>query len=202
MSHMKHIDNDLTENPAHNPANNPSNNLVVQKTRNWVEQIVIGLNLCPFAEPVFKNQQIDYLIINSDGLEQHLQSLAECLSKLDESPAIETSLIIFPDSYQTFDDYLELLYLANELLSDLDYAGTYQLASFHPDYRFEGSPEDDAANFSNRSPFPMLHLIRENSLEKAIAHYPDVDQVPENNIKKLREIGYHEMQQRLRQIIA
>ncbi|MBE9559998.1 MAG: DUF1415 domain-containing protein [Proteobacteria bacterium] len=178
----------------------PVENPVLQRTRNWVEQIVIGLNLCPFAEPVFKNDQIDYTIINAGNLEQHLRSLAECFTTLDGSPEIETSLIIFPEDYQAFDDYLELLYLSNELLSDLAYVGTYQLASFHPDYVFEGSSEDDAANFTNRSPYPMLHLIREHSLEKAISHYPDVEQVPENNIKKLREIGYERMKKRLEEI--
>lgn len=178
------------------------NEQFIQQTRNWVEQIVIGLNLCPFAEPVFKNNQIDYVVINGHQLEKHLESLATCFSKLDESTAIETSLVIFPDGYRSFDDYLELLYLANELLTELDYGGIYQLASFHPQYMFEGSSEDDAANFSNRSPYPMLHLIREHSLEKAIASYPNVDQVPENNIKILRKIGYKEMQQRIEKISA
>ncbi len=181
-------------------ARDVGDNPIIQKTRNWVEQIVIGMNLCPFAEPVFKNEQIDYVIIAGDNLEQHLLSIADCLSKLETSPDIETSLILFPDCYQNFDDYLELLYLANELLADLGYEGTYQLASFHPDYLFEGSTEDDAANFTNRSPCPMLHLIREHSLEKAVASYPDIEQVPENNIKKLREIGYEKMQQQLDEI--
>ena len=101
-----------------------------------------------------------------------------------------------------FDNYLDLLDIANQLLEDLHYAGTYQLASFHPDYRFAGSAENDASNFSNRSPYPMLHVIRESSLEKAIANYPNVEQVPENNIKKLREIGYQEMQAKLKKITA
>ena len=161
---------------------------------------MIGLDLCPFASRPFQNNTIEYTVNPGDSTDQHLHQLAECFSRLDASADIETSLLIYPDAYQSFDDYLDLLELANHLLEDLDYAGTYQIASFHPDYRFEGNAEDDASNFSNRSPYPMLHLIRESGLEKAIANYPNVEQIPENNIKKLREIGYQEMQRKLKDI--
>ena len=161
---------------------------------------MIGLDLCPFASRPFQNNTIEYTVNPGDSTEQHLHKLAECFSRLDASADIETSLLIYPDAYQSFDDSLDLLELANHLLEDLDYAGIYQIASFHPGYRFEGSAEDDASNFSNRSPYPMLHLIRESGLEKAIANYPNVDLVPENNIKKLREIGYQEMQRKLKDI--
>ena len=173
---------------------------VIQNTKNWVEEIVIGLNLCPFASQPFFNDTIEYTVISGDSTEQHLHQLAESFSRLDASAEIETSLLIYPDAYSSFDNYLDLLDLANHLLDDLHYAGTYQIASFHPQYRFEGSAEEDASNFSNRSPYPMLHLIREHSLEKAIADYPNVEQVPENNIKKLREIGYHELQEKLKKL--
>ena len=163
--------------------------------------MVIGLNLCPFAAKVVTDNRIDYVVINSSSLQQHLQQLADCLSTLDKTKDIETSLLIFPDNYQQFDDYLELLYLANSLLEDLNYSGIYQLASFHPDYLFDGSSENDAANFSNRSPYPMLHLLRESSLEKAIAAYKDIDQVPQNNIDRLQQIGYPNMQKTLKKII-
>ena len=165
---------------------------------------MIGLNLCPFASLPFQNNSIEYAVNTGGSIEQHLQQLADCFTRLDarinNSADIETSLLIYPDAYQEFDNYLELLDYANQLLEDLNYTGTYQIASFHPDYRFAGSAENDASNFSNRSPYPMLHLIRESSLEKAIANYPNVEQIPENNIKKLREIGYQEMQAKLRNI--
>lgn len=135
-------------------------------------------------------------------MEQHLQQLADCFARLDGTAEIETSLMIYPDAYQNFDNYLDMLDMSNRLLEDLNFTGTYQIASFHPDYRFEGSAEDDASNFSNRSPYPMLHLIRESGLEKAIDSYPDVDQIPENNIKKLQQIGYEEMQEKLKNITA
>ena len=183
-----------------------TNQTVIQQTKNWVEKIVIGLNLCPFASQPFKNDAIEYTVCTGDSTEQHLQQLAECFARLDArsntSADIETSLLIYPDAYQTFDSYLDLLDIANQLLEDLHYTGIYQLASFHRDYRFAGSTENDASNFSNRSPYPMLHLFRESSLEKAIANYPNVEQIPENNIRKLREIGYQEMQKKLKKLTA
>ena len=175
-----------------------TNQAVIQQTKNWVEEIVIGLNLCPFASLPFHNNAIEYSVNTGSSTEQHLQQLADCFARLDDSTNIETSLLIYPDAYQAFDNYLDLLDIANQLLEDLHYTGSYQLASFHPDYRFAGSAENDASNFSNRSPCPMLHVIRESSLEKAIANYPNIEQVPENNIKKLQEIGYQEMQKKLK----
>lgn len=162
--------------------------------------MVIGLNLCPFASQVVSDNSIDYTVADGNNLEQHLQQVADCFTKLDKTKGIETSLVIFPHSYQRFDDYLELLYLANLLLEDLDYSGIYQLASFHPRYLFEGSTEQDASNFSNRSPYPMLHVIREGSLEKAIASYENIEQVPQININTLQQIGYLAMQQTLKKI--
>ena len=181
-----------------------TNQTVIQQTKNWVEKIVIGLNLCPFASQPFHNDAIEYIVNTGDSIEQHLQQLADCFARLDARSNtradIETSLLIYPDAYQTFDNYLDLLDIANQLLEDLHYTGIYQLASFHPYYRFAGSTENDASNFSNRSPHPMLHVIRESSLEKAISNYPNIEQVPENNIKKLREIGYKEMQTKFKNI--
>jgi hypothetical protein len=183
-----------------------TNQAVIQQTKNWVEEIVIGLNLCPFASQPFQNDAIEYTVNTGDSTEEHLQQLADCFARLDAisntSTDIETSLLIYPDAYQTFDNYLELLDIANQLLEDLHYTGIYQLASFHPYYRFAGSAENDASNFSNRSPHPMLHVIRESSLEKAISSYPNIAHVPENNIKKLREIGYKEMQTKLKNITS
>lgn len=181
-----------------------ANQHVIQQTKNWVEEIVIALNLCPFASLPFQNDAVEYTVNTGDSTEQHLQQLADCFARLEarssNSAEIETSLLIYPDAYQTFDNYLDLLDIANQLLEDLHYTGIYQLASFHPDYRFAGSLENDASNFTNRSPHPMLHVIRESSLEKAISHYPNIEQVPENNIKKLRAIGYREMQKKLKNI--
>lgn len=163
--------------------------------------MVIALNLCPFAAKVMLEDRVAYIVVSGDDLEQHLHQLADCFTQLDEDRNIETSLIIFPQAYEKFDDYLELLHLAERLLEALNYSGTYQLASFHPAYLFDGSSEDDASNFTNRSPYPMLHLLRESSIEKAVASYVDIDDVPQNNIKKLQQIGYPAMQQLLNSIM-
>jgi len=178
---------------------------VIQQTKNWVKEIVIGLNLCPFAARPFNDNTIDYIVASTQdekpAIEQHLHQLADCFSKLDNSAEIDTCLLIFPETYDQFDDYLELLDLSNLLLDDLHYSGIYQLASFHPEYLFDDTQEDDASNFTNRSPYPMLHIIREIDLEKAIANYPDVEAIPENNIKKLQEIGFEEMQNRFKKFL-
>ena len=177
---------------------------VIRQTKNWVRDIVIGLNLCPFAAKPFNDNTIDYIVVSVQGeeptIEQHLHQLANCFNKLDNAVDIETSLLIFADGYARFDDYLELLHLSNLLLEDLHYIGIYQLASFHPQYLFEDTEDDDVSNFTNRSPYPMLHIIREHSLEKAIASYPDIEMVPVNNIKKLQEIGLKEMQKKLKKL--
>ena len=173
---------------------------VIQQTKRWVEDIVIGLNLCPFAAQPFNDNRIEYIVSDNNEVENDLQELAICFSILDNRVSIETILLIFPQAYKNFDDYLEILYLANLLLEDLKLSGTYQLASFHPDYHFEGSAIDDASNFTNRSPFPMLHILRERSVERAIKSYNHIETVPRNNIKNLRKIGFNVMQQTLKDI--
>lgn len=174
---------------------------VIQQTQRWVNDVVIALNLCPFASRVVSENRIDYIVVSGDSLEQHLHQLADSFAKLDETGDIETSLIIFPQAYDNFDDYLELLELANLLVEELNYAGIYQLASFHPQYQFADSTEDDASNFTNRSPYPMLHLLRESSIEKAVASYRNIEDIPNNNIKKLQQLGYAAMQQMLKNIM-
>ena len=137
---------------------------VIQQTKTWVSQVVIGLNLCPFAAQPFEDNRIEYIVCRNKETEQDLQELAVCFSALENKVEIETILLIFAESYKSFDDYLELLYLANLLLDDLNFSGKYQLASFHPEYHFEGTDIDDASNFSNRSPYPMLHILEKKVL--------------------------------------
>jgi len=178
----------------------PSNQSIIQQTKDWVSQIVIDLQLCPFASAAFSSDSIDYTIIPRNDITIHLHQIANSYSVFDNDTTIETQLLIFPEAYQDFEDYLDLLHLANQILKDLKYIGIYQLASFHPLYRFADSAEKDAANYSNRSPYPMLHVLRESSLDKAIASHPNIDNVPQNNIDKLEEIGYLTMKKRLEAI--
>ena len=173
---------------------------VIQQTKKWVSQVVIGLNLCPFAAQPFEDNRIEYIVSHNKETEQDLQELAVCFSILENKVEVETILLIFPESYRSFDDYLELLYLANLLLDDLNFSGIYQLASFHPEYHFEGSEINDASNFSNRSPYPMLHILRENSVERAIKSYNHIERIPQNNVKNLQAIGFDVMQQTLKDI--
>jgi hypothetical protein len=177
-----------------------TNQTIIQQTKDWVSQIVIDLQLCPFAATPFSSDNIDYTIISERDISQHLHQIAESYAFLDNEKNIETQLLIFPNAYKKFDDYLDLLHLANQILEDLKYIGVYQLASFHPLYRFAGSTETDAANYSNRSPYPMLHILREKSLEKAIASHPNIKEVPQKNIDKLDKIGYPAMQKKLEAI--
>jgi hypothetical protein len=173
---------------------------VIQQTKKWVSQVVIGLNLCPFAAQPFEDNRIEYIVSHNKETEQDLQELAVCFSVLENKVEVETILLIFPEPYKLFDDYLELLYLANLLLDDLGFSGVYQLASFHPEYHFEGSEIDDASNFTNRSPYPMLHILREKSIERAVKSYNHIETIPQNNVKNLQSIGFDVMQQTLKDI--
>ena len=163
---------------------------IIAQTQRWIETVVIGHQFCPFASHVFVADTIHYQVSVQEQLETCLQALvAEC-QRLDNDQDIETTLIIYPQGYADFDLFLEMLELAENLLIVQGYEGVYQLASFHPHYQFEGADANDPANFTNRSPFPMLHLLREASLERAICEYPDSDSIPERNIEHARVMGF------------
>ncbi|HHJ36499.1 MAG TPA: DUF1415 domain-containing protein [Gammaproteobacteria bacterium] len=179
----------------------PDTETIIQQTKNWVSEIVIDLQLCPFASAAFNTNNIDYTVVHRRDITRHLQQIADCFTFLDDHENIETQLLIFSDAYKDFDNYLDLLHLANQILEDLKYTGIYQLASFHPLYRFADSMDNDASNYSNRSPYPMLHILREKSLEQAITGYPDIEKVPEKNIRKLNKIGYVRMRKKLDSIV-
>ncbi len=162
---------------------------IADSTRCWVESIVIGHNFCPFAKAALDAGRVRFAISHASDLEAALQDLiSECV-RLDDSADIETTLVVYADAFSAFDDFLDLIDLANRLLEMQGYEGTYQLAHFHPDYCFEGSSENDPANYTNRSPCPTLHIIREASLEKAIASYPQAEKIPQNNIELARKLG-------------
>ena len=169
----------------------------VSQVKKWLERIVIGLNFCPFAKKEFERQtiryQLDYSCEQSDSLTQLLAELA----LLDEQPEIETTLLIYPQSYGSFDDYLDWLSLATSLVEQGGYRGIYQLASFHPDYCFEGESADDPANYTNRSPYPIIHILREASLSRVLNTFSDPESIPERNIAKARQMGSAALQKLL-----
>lgn len=167
---------------------------IKKQTQAWIETVIIGLDICPFAHKVHQQDSIRYSVSKELSLERCLEALIlECL-RLDTAPEVATTLLIYPNAFKAFGDYLDFLALAESLLVEQGYEGVYQLASFHPDYCFEGCDESDPANYTNRSPYPMLHLIREDSLEKALASYPDPEGIPLRNMKLTRRLGKTKME--------
>lgn len=167
---------------------------IISASQAWLNHFVIHYNICPFARREQEKNSIRYLVLEGDDTEQHLEALIVEAEHLNHHPASETSLLIFSDGYQDFDDFLDLVAIADDLLIDQGYEGVYQLASFHPDYCFADASPDDAANYTNRSPYPMLHIIREASIEKALTKYPDPEQIPERNMQLTRELGSENLQ--------
>lgn len=166
-----------------------SRDRAIQQTKNWIEQVVIGCNFCPFAAKEVRNDTIHYEVVEATELAPVLEALLIECRLLDQQAAIETGFLIFPNAFADFNDYLVLVELAEELLKKNKYEGIYQLASFHPRYIFEGSDEEDAANYTNRSVYPMLHLLREEGIEKVLEKYPDPENIPERNVRFAREKG-------------
>ncbi len=166
---------------------------IIAHTRKWINDVVIGCNFCPFAAREFKNETILYEVALSENIGDCLEAFLSQCKILDENPGIETSFLIMPNAVKDFHAYLDLLGLAEELIEKEDYEGIYQVASFHPLYLFEGSTEDDPANYTNRSIYPMLHILREESVERALERFPDAASIPERNIRFAREKGLSEM---------
>jgi len=173
---------------------------IIAQTKHWLEQVVIGLNFCPFARPVFEQGKIHYQVSDAQSLECCLEDLIVEAERLDKQNEIETTLLIYERALQGFEDFLDVVEIANDLMVEQGYEGVYQLASFHPDYCFAESDENDPANYTNRSPFPMLHLIREQSLEQALAHYKDPENIPDANVQLARELGLKKMQSLLEDV--
>ena len=166
---------------------------IIKPVRNWVESVVIDLNLCPFAKRELVKNRVRFSVSEAVTEEQLLEDLHTELELLNNDDAIETTLLIHPKVLQDFYDYNQFLNYVDDLLDQMDLNGIYQVASFHPDYQFGGTEPDDVENYTNKSPYPMLHLIRESSLEQAIASYPDSDKIPERNIELLETMGREKM---------
>ncbi|WP_043114817.1 DUF1415 domain-containing protein [Solimonas soli] len=159
--------------------------------RQWLDDIVIGLNLCPFAAKPTRAGRVRVVV--SEAREE-LDLLAELqleLARLDDTPPeqIETTLIAVPHLFADFAEYNDFLDQVDGMLDQFEWSGLYQVASFHPDYQFADTLPDDAGNLTNRAPWPLLHLLREDSVEAAIDSHPDVDGIPDTNIRKLREMS-------------
>lgn len=167
---------------------------IIDATRRWVEQVVVAFNLCPFAKRELVKDRVRFVVSKARDEATLLDELAHELALLNVDEAVETTLLIHPQVLQDFYHYNDFLEAADELLVDMNLEGVYQVASFHPDYQFGGTEPDDVENYTNRSPYPMLHLLREDSLSEAIDNYPEVDLIPERNIDCMNEQGFEKMQ--------
>lgn len=159
--------------------------------RRWLGRAVIGLNLCPFAKAVYVKQQVRIVVSDASTERALLEQLGEELALLRDTPAetVDTTLLVHPQVLGDFLDYNDFLDDADGLVEAMDLDGVLQVASFHPDYRFADTAPDDAGNLTNRAPWPILHLLREDSIDRAVAAYPDPNGIIERNIATMRELG-------------
>lgn len=169
----------------------------IKATQLWVNTMVVAENLCPFAKKELVKNKVHFQISNAHTEEALLHDLGVELERLTNSPTIETTLLIHPFVLTEFSKYNQFLDVSDKLLTILNLDGVFQIASFHPDYCFEGYESDDETNYSNRSPYPMLHILREESIERAVKNYPNPQDIPDNNIEKLKQLGLIECQKRL-----
>lgn len=175
---------------------------VVEVTKGWVNDFVVRMNLCPFARRELEANSVRFFVSKAETEEQLLVDLQAELDLLVADESVETTLLIHPAVLQSFYDYNQFLDYADSLLVKLDLEGVIQIASFHPDYQFADTGPDDVENYTNRSPYPMLHLIREESLERAVAHYPDPEQIPERNIVMMKQLGREKVQRLFQQCLS
>ena len=167
--------------------------LCVQQTLQWIQSFVIKLNLCPFAKREIEKKSLTIHVSDATTMEQGLSFLMKNIVLLDTDTHTETTIVLFPGLLDDFFDYLDFIDDAEEALWTEGYEGIYQLASFHPDYCFADAAPDDVTNYTNRSPYPMVHVLREARLEKAISYYGNTEDIPEKNKKFLRKVGLDEV---------
>lgn len=165
---------------------------VVQDMRTWLERAVIGLNLCPFAKAVHVKGQIHYVVSLATEPQELLQDLARELKALAsmDPEARDTTLLMAPLCLSDFLDFNDFLAEADRTLLDLDLDGMLQIASFHPDFQFAGTTADDITNFTNRAPYPTLHLLREASIDRAVEAFPEAETIFEKNMQTLEQMGH------------
>jgi uncharacterized protein len=169
-----------------------TNEEAITATTQWLEKAVIGLNLCPFAKSVHVKKQIRYLVSAAQTPDELLRDLMEELELLAQAPRdkIDTTLLIHPHVLTEFLDYNDFLSVVNTALEEVDLAGVLQVASMHPDYQFADTEPDEITNFTNRSPYPTLHLIREESIDEAVAAFPEAEMIFEKNMETMRKLDH------------
>ena len=177
----------------------PSSNteLITREVGDWLNDVVIGLNLCPFAAKPMRNRQIKTFVSHAETEETLLQDILEQLLELEStsSEKIDTTLVVVPNMLSDFYDYNLFIDWIEALLRQQNWQGIFQLATFHPNYCFGGTEPEDAENLTNRSPYPIFHLLREDSMEKVLKHYPDPESIPDKNIERVESLSESEKQQ-------
>ncbi|MFA7482881.1 MAG: DUF1415 domain-containing protein [Vulcanimicrobiota bacterium] len=168
--------------------------LIIVEVERWLRDRVVGWNLCPFARKELLQQTIRFRVSQAEDEETLLADLVAEFELLDQDSSIETTLLIHPRLLTNFADYNDFLGLAEALLEQMELEGIYQIASFHPQYQFSGTGPDDPENYTNRSPYPLLHILREDSVTQATDSYSGVEQIPERNISLMNEKGQAELQ--------
>lgn len=165
---------------------------IVAATQTWLERAVIGLNLCPFAKAVHVHQRVRYCVSSAQTTAALLEDLTSELHALHAADPnqCETTLLIHPDVLTDFIEYSLFLRTAEAAISKLGFAPEFQLASFHPQYQFSDAGPDDIENYTNRAPYPTLHLLRESSIARAVAAFPDAADIYEKNMETLRRLGH------------
>jgi uncharacterized protein len=161
----------------------------IEQTKQWLEQVIIGLNFCPFAKKEFVNQTIHYHLSVQAQLKSALTELLAQCHYLQDNLEVETSLLIYCDGFRDFNRFLDLVDYANALVVEHGFEGEFQIATFHPEYCFADAHYDDASNFTNRSPYPTLHLIREQSMARVLNVYKNPEAIPDNNIALANKKG-------------
>jgi hypothetical protein len=162
--------------------------------KRWLEDVVIGLNLCPFAKGPFLKKEIRFCVSEAKSNVEAANDIIKECHLLDEDEAIETTLVIYPQTFGDFLNFNDFLFFGDLILKENHWQGVYQIASFHPNYRFANTESDDPQNLTNRSPYPILHLLRESSLTKALDQYTEPEQIPKDNIRTMRELTQTEKQ--------
>jgi hypothetical protein len=165
--------------------------VVVEDMRRWVQRAVIGLNLCPFAKSVEVKKQVRYVVSRASGTKPLLADLKrELLALMTAEPVVlDTTLLVVPNGFAEFLDFTAMLERADKLLVDLDLDGVLQIASLHPQYQFADTEPDDITNYTNRAPYPTLHLLREESVDRAVAAFPKAEAIFETNMQTMQDLG-------------
>ena len=164
---------------------------VLDDTRRWIEKAVIGLNLCPFARAVYVKNQVRIVVSRARHLDAFLDELDRELDLLQTTPAeeVDTTLLVHPTLFPDFEVFNDFMNVVDDVVAEHDLEGVIQVANFHPNFRFEGEPEGDMSHFTNRAPYPTLHLLREDSIDKAVEVFPEAESIYERNMETLEKIG-------------